>query len=217
MRALVAGVVLSIVLAAPAFGHATLDVKTAEAGTNVKMAVTVPDEEEAPGVVTTEVVVEAPEEFSMVDCLSEASWTCTVTEERIATFERPAPVAVDGDKPTLTFEVRTASAAGRYPIEVNQFYSSGEVVNWDGPAGGDHPAPVFEVTGTAATTPEVTAGPEPTTEITIESVTTTTTEADREPAEEPTSDNDFPWWLVILAGAVLLVGIGAVAMSRRPR
>ena len=216
MRALVAGVVLTLVAAAPAFGHATLDVKTAEAGTNVELAVAVPDEEEVPGIVTTKVVIEAPEQFSMIDCTGEAPWTCNVTEERIATFERPAAGASDGDKPELRIEVRTASTAGRYPFEVNQFYSSGEVVNWDGPPDSDHPAPVFEVTGSAAA-PEVTAGPEPTTEVTIESATTTSAGESPTEESEPTSDNDFPWWLVILAGAVLLVGVAAVAISRRAR
>lgn len=43
------------------------------------------------------------------------------------------------------FAVRSPGAAGDYPIAVQQRYSNGDEIGWDGPAGSETPAPVLSV------------------------------------------------------------------------
>jgi uncharacterized protein YcnI len=132
----------------PALGHATLDKSSLPADSEQSLQVRVPVER--PAAYNVKIIVEVPAGFTALTCADKLGWRCAITADRaqgrsaLVTWERTAGLdAID----LLDWTVRTPAAPGTYAVEVNQFYSDGEVVQWDGAPDSDHPAPRLEITG----------------------------------------------------------------------
>jgi hypothetical protein len=110
--------------------------------------------------------------FSRAGCTAESSWRCVHTEgedEEKAGKSALQPVRISGRRPHLSdsdekpgreeeeedeggtdfvFEVDIPAKAGEYPIPVIQYRTdpvNSEKIEWKGPAGSEHPAPVLTV------------------------------------------------------------------------
>jgi len=173
--AVLAGLTGLAVAAPAAQAHVTLNPRTVTANSFARVDVRVPNERDEAS--TKTVVVYFPSGFLSASTKRVWGWTSKVSMRKLAT---PIP-SEDGD---ITEEVakvtwRPTSKAGwilpgqfeefglsmRIPNKPNsvltfparQTYSNGEVVNWNGPASADAPAPTLTVTApptaTAAHTP----------------------------------------------------------------
>lgn len=180
-------------LAPSALAHSSLDKKSAPADTDVALVVSAPVEEV--NAYNEKVILEVPAGFRVLACDSPNGFRCATTTANdpprtLITWERTEPgqrIPLTSDR--LPFEVHTIDKPGKYPFEVNQFYSNGAVARWDGPENSDHPAPVLEVTakGTPAVT-NTTAPPHdgspatrPTTTTARAAATTTSSSSATEP------------------------------------
>ena len=136
-----------------AWGHASISPGRAPRDSDVNLQLNVPVE--PPGHSGAEpdlaarhnqrVTVEMPRGITGIGCDPKPGWTCAVNQgastPHIAFDRTGEPVSgVD----SFTLEVHT-SGPGRYPLEVNQTYSDGDVAHWDGPAGSDNAAPTLDV------------------------------------------------------------------------
>lgn len=142
--AAVAGVVA---LAAPAWGHATFRWPSVPPDSDQRLVINVPVERD--GQHNVKVVLEVRPEFKVLGCDRKPDWECTVTPPgnrpaSLVTWTRESSGERDDENDDFTFTVHTPKA-GRYAFEVNQFYSGGETVRWDGPENSDRPAAFLDV------------------------------------------------------------------------
>jgi hypothetical protein len=103
--------------------------------------------------------------FTRVGCMAESSYRCSNAAQPAAaegpvahgvpvSFARPMhegggdePGGAEGGTPGQSFRflVHTPAKAGDYTIKVDQRYSTGEKVSWDGAEGSKTPAPMIQV------------------------------------------------------------------------
>ena len=139
---------LLLASAVPAFAHAELDHNTAEAGKEIDLVLTVPSEVD--GAANSKIVLELPAGFGFRNCIATGNWACSLSSEgtpaRDVITWAPVPGNTQGIE-TFQFRVEAPPANGTSKFEVNQFYSNGDVVNWDGAPDSDNPAPTITATG----------------------------------------------------------------------
>lgn len=167
-KAVVVGVTtVGLIIAATtsAEAHCTLDTESVPNNTDHTVGVRAPVEEL--NTHNQRVVVEVPKGFVVHECLAPEQFTCVAAApdasgRSVVTFTRTTPpranVLFASD--TLRMALRTPTASGKYPFEVNQFYANGTSAHWDGPEDGERPAPVLAVT--AGGPPVVNDTPPPT-------------------------------------------------------
>jgi uncharacterized protein YcnI len=150
LAAVAVGSAAAMAGATAAWAHATLDKSSVPADSDQRLTLRVPVERfDPPATRNVKVVVEVPAAFTLESCRPKLGWRCSIQRtggpgRALATWERDSGFdAID----LFEFDVHTPRYGGRFAFEVNQHYSTGEVVCWDGPEGSDHPAPVLEVTG----------------------------------------------------------------------
>ncbi|MGH8993916.1 MAG: DUF1775 domain-containing protein [Acidimicrobiia bacterium] len=174
---------LLLVGAGPAGAHAAFEGEAVPPDTHQVLALHVAGER--PDAHTVKVVVTLPAEFELHGCEVSPGWSCTATsavgdhpgqvaytllEEDHAHAKSAAPAHADEPTPPpdgsapeeeadmYHFSVHTASEPGSYSFPVEQEYSSGDKVSWDGEAGSKEPAPVLTVAEPAQQEP---AQPDP--------------------------------------------------------
>lgn len=127
MRLLIV-LIAALALAPSAFAHAAIDPDTAKAGKPTAIRLFVPTESETAATVAVRVTAPAGMTLS-----GTTSWRGR-TRGTV----------------TLTFTAEAAKG-GDYALRVEQRYSDGRKVAWDGPESSDNPAPVLHVQGTENT------------------------------------------------------------------
>lgn len=217
--------------AVPAFAHAELDKERVKAGEEIDLVLSVPSEEE--GDRNAKVVVELPAGFAFRNCIATGNWACALTVEPNPTRDvitwTPVPGNDQGIE-TFQFRVEARTANGNVPVEVNQFYASGKVVNWDGAADSDNPAPILTVfggeepgeddvnvkapEGDHSDSEEPSVAPESPEDGTVEALTdegTTDNEGGAEAEDAATEgDDEGTNWPIVALMVVLFVGSAAV-------
>lgn len=217
-----------VVVGGPAWAHVSITPESAPKGSFTVLSFNVPNEEATAN--TTQVVIVFPTDHPIGDASVEAipGWTVKVEKKQL-----DKPIQTDEGEVTeavsrvtwsggtieperfqqFTVEVGLPDDADSLEFKALQTYDDGTVVSWiePTPAGGaepDHPAPVLPLTE-AATTPTTAAT----------SPTTTGTAASKDVAKKDDVDSAKTLGIVgVIVGAVgLIVAIGAIVMSRRPR
>jgi len=153
-KRIVPAIVLALVLlAAPASAHVTVQPTEAVAGSFARFVVRVPNERD--DAATTKVELQMPESLVLVSFQPKPGWNRTV-----ATKERSEPIEVFGEQQTeytasvtweggeiqpgefeeFGFSARMPAGEATLEFPALQTYSSGEVVEWIGPAESEEPA-----------------------------------------------------------------------------
>jgi uncharacterized protein YcnI len=149
--ALALGTALALGPTSAASAHVTLDENTAEAGSYALLTFKVPGESETATTTTTSVTVQLPTDtpFASVRTVPVAGW-----QAEIVVGELPEPVEIgdttlteaataivwtatgagigDGELGLFPFSVGPVPDVGRLELPVDQGYSDGSVVPWDG-------------------------------------------------------------------------------------
>jgi uncharacterized protein YcnI len=149
-RTILAGIAATVgvvALAAPAWGHATFRQPSVPPDSDQRLVINVPVERT--GEHNVKIILEVRPEFKVLGCERKADWDCRVTAPgnrpaSLVTWNRERGEGRDNEADDFTFTVHTPKA-GRYAFEVNQKYSGGETVRWDGPENSDNPAAFLEV------------------------------------------------------------------------
>lgn len=160
MRRTAASSVLALVIvvstAGAAFGHASFREAEVPAQSEQTLVLRVPDERDGATTVGVEVLVPPP--FEVVDCPSDADWTCEVgADDEDRTVLTWARQAGEGDA-ELAVDVRTPDEPGDFRWPTVQTYDTGTEIAWV-QADGDRPAPVLVVTDPGAPVVEDTGDP----------------------------------------------------------
>lgn len=153
-KKLLAGSVLGLMaLSSVAQAHVTVQPSEAPAGAFFAFVVRVPNERE--NAATTEVTVEFPEVFASVSFQPKPGWEREVEMKRLDEPIAIGDAQVDelvgsvtwsggeiqpGEFDEFGFSVRVPDEPGEIEFKAIQTYSSGEVVEWTGPADADEPA-----------------------------------------------------------------------------
>ncbi|MGZ4349448.1 MAG: DUF1775 domain-containing protein [Solirubrobacteraceae bacterium] len=141
---------LLIVLGAPAaaLAHARVSPAVSLAGELQLYSLAVPTEKE--GVATTKVVLTVPKGFGIDSFVPPpAGWTQSVRSTGSGENAVVQQVTWSGGR-TATGEdslfqfLAQAASSGTYTFHVQQTYSDGSIVNWDGPESSDAPAPTIQ-------------------------------------------------------------------------
>lgn len=164
---------LMLATAGPAWAHAEFETANVPPDTHQDLAIHVPGER--PDAHNVMVVVELPAEFDLHSCEVPEGWSClaepavgdhaarvTYTRQEEGGHHATAAPAHGGepapppppDEPApgpaeeadmFHFGVHTAVAPGNYSFPVEQHYSDGKTMKWNGDAGSKAPAPVVTV------------------------------------------------------------------------
>lgn len=149
-RTVLAGIAATagvVALAAPAWGHASFRQPSVPPDSDQRLVINVPVERD--GQHNVKVVLEVRPDFKVLGCERKSDWACSVTppgnrSASLVTWTRERSEGRDNEDDDFTFTVHTPKA-GRYAFEVNQKYSGGETVRWDGPENSDNPAAFLDV------------------------------------------------------------------------
>ena len=142
-----AAIVVALVAAAGASGHARISPPVALAGSGQLFSLVVPTEKE--GATTTKVVLTVPKGFSIDSFVPAPGWKRETQTK--GSGQEAAVVKVTwaggsvqtGDAAAFSF-LGQAAKPGSYAFSVRQTYSDGSVVDWTGPESSDSPAPTLE-------------------------------------------------------------------------
>lgn len=133
--------------AAPAFGHATFEQKELPPDSDRGLVMSVPVEQKDAH--NTKVTVRLPEGFDAFSCRVKASWSCAAEPAGSQGLARVTFTRVSDDKvgqvDLFNFSVHTPKDEGTYPIAVDQEYSNGQTVSWEGPENSFNPAPLLRI------------------------------------------------------------------------
>jgi uncharacterized protein YcnI len=102
-------------------------------------------EEKGPEVHNSKVTVEVPGGFTVSGCDEKPEWSCATSaagRKTVVTWTRSSGSDPDTH---FSFAVHTPKKGGDYPFEVNQSYTDGSTVHWDGLPDSETPAPVLQV------------------------------------------------------------------------
>jgi uncharacterized protein YcnI len=102
-------------------------------------------EEKGRDVHNSKVVVEVPSGFAVSGCDPKPEWSCATSAAGARTLVTWTRSSGSDPDTHFSFGVHTPDQDGDYPFEVNQSYSDGSTVRWDGPPDSDTPAPVLRV------------------------------------------------------------------------
>lgn len=148
IRGRLAAVALAVgMLAMPAtaWAHAVFTSSSSvPADSDQSLALDVP-EEKGPDVHNSKIIVEVPGGFSVSRCDQKPGWSCATSAasgKTLVTWTRTSGSDPDG---RFSFGVHTPKQRGDYSFDVNQSYTDGSTVHWDGPPDSDTPAPVLQV------------------------------------------------------------------------
>lgn len=132
-------VLLTLVFAGAALAHVEVSPGRVPAGAAETFTVEVPTEKEVP---TTEVRLELPEGFEAGGADAPSGWQGEVRGDALVWTGGEIPAA---DSEEFSFEATVSDEAGSFALEAAQTYRDGSVVEWDGAADSEEPAPVVEV------------------------------------------------------------------------
>ncbi len=215
-----AGILLAISAPLSASAHVSLEADTATPGTFTTLTFRVPNES-TDGAATSRLTLTLPEAspFGSVDYIPVDGWTTELTTTKLA-----KPIT-DGDDTTTEAVTQVTWTAepgaelgagslglfrlyvgpvpktGSLKLSVDQQYSDGSVVSWNGATGSEHPAPVLYITDPPVKDDDPDSAPE---------VTTTTTST---AAVQPDVIARVLGILGLVAGAVGIV-IGVTGRRR---
>ena len=149
-RSLAAGAVAAgaLVLAGPALAHARVSPAVSVPKQLQLYSLAVPTEKE--GATTTKIVLTVPKGFSIDSFAPSPGWQRQV--QQTGSGEEPVVQKVTwsggavptGEDSVFQFLAQPASG-GTYTFEVEQTYSNGSVVDWNGPESAEDPSPTIEV------------------------------------------------------------------------
>jgi hypothetical protein len=130
----------------PAWAHAVfVSNSTVPPESDQRLALDVP-EEKGPDVHNSKILVVVPGGFRVSGCDQKPEWSCAASGasggRTLVTWTRTSGSNPDAH---FSFGVHTPKQPGEYPFDVNQSYSDGSTVHWDGPPDSDTPAPVLDV------------------------------------------------------------------------
>src|SRR5215470_16884226 len=137
----------ALVVACSAFGHARVSPAVSLSGELQQYSLAVPTEKE--GLTTTKIVLTLPSGFSIDSFTPSPGWTRQVQQtgsgedaviQRVTWTGGNTPT---GEDSTFWFLGQPASS-GTYTFGVEQTYSDGSIVNWDGSASSEDPAPTIQ-------------------------------------------------------------------------
>jgi uncharacterized protein YcnI len=142
-----AAATLALVLASPAFAHATMSPPVAKAKVLQQFTLSVPTEEE--GATTTEVELTVPQGFSIDSFEPTPGWqrseqaTGSGEEKTIQNVTWTGGKVPTDEDSVFRFN-GSMDASKNYTFTVRQTYSNGKLVDWSGPESSDTPAPVID-------------------------------------------------------------------------
>jgi uncharacterized protein YcnI len=224
---------LVLLVAVPAFAHASFDIKQVASSTTESYSLRVPLEREAGN---TTIAVLVPAGWTVVSCDAADGWSCLWDAEADAATTVSMTRQDDemGATERFAMELTAPAEAGVYSFPVVQEYDDGTEAAWIEEPGEDHPAPRIQVgdsdapierdetlpehTGTDTDTAATPPNPDPTPDgasqppSPAEVPTTTTAPV----AETPVDADDDPGRVLpyVLAGGVTLA-VGAGLLLRR--
>jgi len=145
--ALAASAAVALAATASAYAHAHISPPVALAKAGQLFSLDVPTEKE--GATTTKIVLTLPQGFAIDSFVDSPGWTRQVQSTGSGEDAVIQKVTWTGGK-TPTDEIShfaflaSADSAKTYTFGVEQTYSDGSIVNWDGPESSDDPAPTVE-------------------------------------------------------------------------
>ena len=145
--AVAAAAAVALAAAASAFAHAHISPPVALAKTGQLFSLDVPTEKE--GQTTTKIVLTLPQGFSIDSFVDAPGWKRRVQSTGSGEDTVVQSVSWTGGR-TPTEEIShfeflgSADAAKTYTFGVEQTYSDGSIVNWNGSESSDTPAPTIE-------------------------------------------------------------------------
>ena len=151
--ALAAAALAVLASASAAFGHARISPDVTLANSLQLYSLAVPTEKE--GVTTTKVVLTVPSGFSIDSFVPAPGWqrqvqsTGSGEEAVIQKVTWTGGHTATGEASLFQF-LAGGSSPTTYTFQVQQTYSDGSIVNWNGPESSDTPAPTIEVEKTLA-------------------------------------------------------------------
>jgi len=168
MRVAVLTGLTGLVVAAPAAqAHVTLNPRSVTANSFGRLDVRVPNERDEAG--TKTVVLHFPHGFYSASTKRVWGWTARVSMRKLATLVPSADGDITEEVAKITFRARTKAGwiapgqfeefglsmrmpatPGTLSFPARQTYSDGEVVNWNGGAGSESPAPAVNVVAPVA-------------------------------------------------------------------
>jgi uncharacterized protein YcnI len=147
-KAALAAALAALVLPAVASAHARVSPAVSVSKELQLYSLAVPTEKE--GVTTTKVVLTVPQGFAIDSFVPAPGWTRTLKQSGSGEDAVVQQVTWSGGK-TPTEEdslfqfLAQASHAGSYTFQVQQTYSDGSIVNWNGSESSDDPSPTIDV------------------------------------------------------------------------
>jgi uncharacterized protein YcnI len=150
--ALAAGALTALATAATAFAHAHVSPPVSVEGTQL-YSLAVPTEKV--GATTTKIVLTVPSGFSIDSFVPAPGWQRQVQstgsgEEAVIQRVTWTGGHTSSGEASLFQFLGGGSSATTYTFQVQQTYSDGSIVNWNGPESSDTPAPTIEVKKTLA-------------------------------------------------------------------
>jgi len=147
--ALAAATAVALAAAASAFAHAHISPPVALAKTGQLFSLDVPTEKE--GATTTKVVLTLPQGFSVDSFVDAPGWKRQVQstgsgEDAVIQRVTWTGGSVPTDEISHFAFLGSADSDKTYTFGVEQTYSDGSIVNWNGPESSDAPAPTLEAT-----------------------------------------------------------------------
>ncbi len=156
--------------------HSTLDKTSVPGGADVDMALTA--QVEVLIGYNEQIVLTVPDGFRVLFCGGVAGFNCTQTTaanpaRTIVTWQAITPnQELVAPTERFAFRMRSTAVAGKYKFDIDQVYSTGETVRWNGAEGSANPAAFLTVTGTGVApvtnttvathdSPPATTAPEP--------------------------------------------------------
>ena len=150
--ALAAGLLTALATASAAWAHAHVSPPVSVEGTQL-YSLAVPTEKE--GAATTKIVLTVPSGFSIDSFVPAPGWqrqvqsTGSGEEAVIQKVTWTGGHTATGEASLFQF-LAGGSSPTTYTFQVQQTYSDGSIVNWNGPESSDTPAPTIEVEKTLA-------------------------------------------------------------------
>jgi uncharacterized protein YcnI len=148
--ALVAVSAVALAAAASAFAHARLSPPLTVSKQGVLFSLAVPTEKE--GKTTTKIVLTVPSGFAIDSFVAAPGWKRTVQqtgsgEEAVVSSVTWSGGSVPTGEDALFQFLAQAQASKTYTFGVEQTYSDGSIVDWNGSESSDTPAPTIEAKG----------------------------------------------------------------------
>lgn len=139
LTVLLAAIVVALAWAASASAHAIVGPAVSVSGKLQLYSLVVPTEKE--GVTTSKIALTVPAGFSIDSYVPSPGWKQTTAGNTTTWSGGATPTEED----SLFQFLGEPAHTGTYTFEVEQTYSDGTVVNWNGSESSDDPAPTIDV------------------------------------------------------------------------